>query len=138
MPNVHTTSRMIVDWGSQDSLVAAMMDPAFYPKPPDEVTHKETHISHLFFAGDLVYKLKKPIRYSPSPNTSQQAARYSAKEKKACNGRLDTRKIRELVAKTRGMIVAGLLACSIAKQRCITMGTKGIEIVGMDGQMLKK
>ena len=35
-------------------------------------------------------------------------------------------------------LVAGLLACSIAKQRCITMGTKGIEIVGMDGQMLKK
>ena len=33
--------------------------PAFYPKPPDEVTHKETHISHLFFAGDLVYKIKK-------------------------------------------------------------------------------
>ena len=105
MPNVHTTSRMIVDWGSQDSLVAAMMDPAFYPKPPDEVTHKETHISHLFFAGDLVYKLKKPIRYSPSPNPSQLAARMKVRRRKLGNGRLDTRKIRELVAKTRGMIV---------------------------------
>ena len=48
----------------QDSLVAAMMEPSFYPKPPNEVTHKETHISHLFFAGDLVYKIKKPVRFS--------------------------------------------------------------------------
>jgi uncharacterized protein len=48
----------------QDRLVAAMMEPRFYPKPPNEVTHKETHISHLFFAGDLVYKIKKPVRFS--------------------------------------------------------------------------
>lgn len=53
-----------LDWGSQDSLVSAMMDPRFYPKPPPEVTHRETHISHLFFAGDLVYKVKKAVRYS--------------------------------------------------------------------------
>jgi aminoglycoside phosphotransferase family enzyme/predicted kinase len=44
-------------------LVAAMMEPIFYPKPPQTVTHKETHISHLFFAGDLVFKLKKPVRF---------------------------------------------------------------------------
>jgi aminoglycoside phosphotransferase family enzyme/predicted kinase len=41
-----------------------MMEPGFYPKPPDKVTHKETHISHLFFAGDLVYKIKKSVRFS--------------------------------------------------------------------------
>ena len=48
---------------AQESLVAAMMEPDFYPKPPAEVTHKETHISHLFFAGDLVYKIKKAVRF---------------------------------------------------------------------------
>ena len=49
---------------AQASLVQAMLDPQFYPKPPDTVTHRETHISHLFFAGELVFKLKKAVRYS--------------------------------------------------------------------------
>jgi aminoglycoside phosphotransferase family enzyme/predicted kinase len=48
----------------QDALLAAMLQPDFYPRPPAEVVHKETHISHLFFAGDLVYKVKKAVRYS--------------------------------------------------------------------------
>jgi len=48
----------------QKSLVQAMLEPQFYPKPPATVTHSETHISHLFFAGELVFKLKKPVRYS--------------------------------------------------------------------------
>ena len=88
MPNVHTTSRMIVDCGSQDSLVAAMMDPAFYPKPSDEVTHKETHISHLFFAGDLVYKLKKPIRYSFLDYSTLAKRRHYLQEEFRLNRRL--------------------------------------------------
>ena len=49
---------------SRESLVQAMLGPEFYPKPPATVTHKETHISHLFFAGELVYKVKKAVRYS--------------------------------------------------------------------------
>jgi hypothetical protein len=48
----------------QSSLVAAMTEPGFYPKPGGGVSHLETHISHLFFVGDLVYKLKKPVRFS--------------------------------------------------------------------------
>jgi uncharacterized protein len=48
----------------QDALVAAMLDPGFYPKPPPEIIHKETHISHVFIAGDLVYKIKKAVRFS--------------------------------------------------------------------------
>ena len=48
----------------QHIAVSVLENPEFYPKPPAEVTHKETHISHLFFAGDLVYKIKKPVRYS--------------------------------------------------------------------------
>ena len=52
------------DQPMQNSLLSAMMQPEFYPKAPAEVSHRETHISHLFFAGDLVYKIKKPVRYS--------------------------------------------------------------------------
>ncbi len=49
---------------SQEALVAAMSNPDFYPKPRAAIQHKETHISHVFFAGDLVYKVKKAVRYS--------------------------------------------------------------------------
>src|SRR4029434_6088038 len=52
------------DLTAQGSLVAAMMAPEFYSKPGCEVTHQETHISHLFFVDDLVYKIKKPVRFS--------------------------------------------------------------------------
>jgi uncharacterized protein len=48
----------------RDGLIAAMMDPSFYPKPPPEIIHKETHISHVFLAGELVYKIKKAVRFS--------------------------------------------------------------------------
>lgn len=48
----------------QCSLLAAMMERDFYPSRPPQVTHLETHISHLFFVGDLVYKVKKPVRFS--------------------------------------------------------------------------
>lgn len=42
-------------------LVAAMLDPAFYPHHPESVELRETHISWVFRAGHLAYKLKKPI-----------------------------------------------------------------------------
>ena len=42
-------------------LVAAMSDPAFYPHHPQTVELRETHISWVFRAGPLAYKLKKPI-----------------------------------------------------------------------------
>jgi len=46
------------------SLMEAMLEPTFYPRRPSSVSHRETHISDLFFAGDLVYKVKKNVRYS--------------------------------------------------------------------------
>jgi len=34
-----------------------------YCPPVPEVTCRETHMSHVFLAGDRVYKLKKPVRF---------------------------------------------------------------------------
>ena len=48
---------------AQETLVSAMLDPAFYPNHPEEILHKETHISHIFLVGALVYKIKKPVRF---------------------------------------------------------------------------
>ena len=40
-----------------------MLEPGFYPKRPSKVAHKETHISHVFLTDDLVYKVKKAVRF---------------------------------------------------------------------------
>ena len=36
-------------------------DPRSYDHAVERVEHHQTHISHLFFAGDYVYKVKKPL-----------------------------------------------------------------------------
>jgi hypothetical protein len=57
---IHTSDKR----GSQGELVSAMLEPCFYPKRPSKVAHKETHISHLFLTDNLVYKVKKAVRFS--------------------------------------------------------------------------
>ena len=53
------------DRGMADQLsseiVAAMLDPGFYPYRPERVEFRETHISWVFLAGELAYKVKKPL-----------------------------------------------------------------------------
>lgn len=72
----------------EGALIDAMMRPAFYPKPPNEVTHKETHISHVFFAGDLVYKIKKPVRFSFLDYSTLAKRRYYLQQELELNRRL--------------------------------------------------
>jgi uncharacterized protein len=74
----------------QKEIVAAMMQPGFYPKPPAKVTHKETHISHLFFAGELVYKIKKAVRYSFLDYSTLDNRRHFINEELRLNRRLAT------------------------------------------------
>ena len=42
-------------------LVGAMLEPSFYAHAPPSVELRETHISWVFLAGDLAYKVKKPL-----------------------------------------------------------------------------
>ena len=44
-------------------LVAALLRPEAYPRRPDRVELRETHVSWVFLAGDRVYKVKKPVRF---------------------------------------------------------------------------
>ena len=46
---------------TQDALLAALLRPQTYPHPVTQVEHMQTHISHVFLAGDYAYKLKKPV-----------------------------------------------------------------------------
>ncbi len=43
--------------------VRALLDPAAYPHAPAAVELRQTHISWVFLAGDLVYKTKKPVDF---------------------------------------------------------------------------
>ena len=72
----------------QPSLLAALMEPDFYPGRPPQVTHLETHISHLFFAGDLVYKVKKPVRFSFLDYSTLERRRHFLYEELRLNRRL--------------------------------------------------
>lgn len=42
-------------------LVGAMLEPGFYPHAPPSVELRETHISWVLLAGELAYKVKKPV-----------------------------------------------------------------------------
>jgi uncharacterized protein len=72
----------------QDGLIAAMMEPGFYSKPPPEIIHKETHISHVFLAGELVYKVKKAIRFSFLDYSTLGKRRHFLNEELRLNRRL--------------------------------------------------
>jgi aminoglycoside phosphotransferase family enzyme/predicted kinase len=65
-----------------------MLDPLFYPRGPSEVGHRETHISHLFFVGDLVYKVKKAVRFSFLDYSTPVKRRYFLHEELRLNRRL--------------------------------------------------
>ena len=88
MSNVDVAAVESTDSEREESLIEAMMRPAFYPKLPTEVSHKETHISHVFFAGDLVYKLKKPVRFSFLDYSTLTKRRYYLQQELQLNRRL--------------------------------------------------
>jgi len=65
-----------------------MLEPSFYPGGVFEVSHTETHISHIFFAGNLVYKVKKPVRFSFLDYSTLAKRRHFLQEELRLNARL--------------------------------------------------
>ncbi len=57
-------------------LVASMSNPAFYPHGPDDVQLIQTHISWIFIAGDLVYKVKKAVDFGFLDFTTLEKRNY--------------------------------------------------------------
>ncbi|MBI4310926.1 MAG: AAA family ATPase [Chloroflexi bacterium] len=48
---------------SHEELVKQLLQPEAYPERPATVRLVQTHVSSLFFAGDFVYKVKRPVNY---------------------------------------------------------------------------
>lgn len=69
-------------------LLADLHNTAAYPPPAGPVEHLETHISHVFLAGDYAYKLKKPVDFGFLDFTTLEKRRAACTEEVRLNRRL--------------------------------------------------
>ena len=70
------------------SLKKALLNPTLYLDHPREVGLVETHISLLFFTGDYVYKLKKPVDFGFLDFTTLEKRKYFCEQEVKLNRRL--------------------------------------------------
>lgn len=69
-------------------LVRAMSEPGFYPHRPHGVELRQTHISYVFLTDDLVFKVKKPVRFSFLDYSTLEKRLYYCQEELRLNRRL--------------------------------------------------
>ncbi len=69
-------------------LVQAMSRPDFYAHNPDSVQLLQTHISFIFIAGDLVYKVKKSVDFGFLDFTTLEKRKFYCDEELRLNRRL--------------------------------------------------
>jgi aminoglycoside phosphotransferase family enzyme len=71
-------------------LVQSLLDPQAYPEPPKRVELRQTQISYVFLAGDLVYKVKKPVDFGFLDYTTLEKRREYCLKEVELNRRLCT------------------------------------------------
>lgn len=69
-------------------LVTAMSRPDFYPHRPASVELIQTHISYVFIAGDLVYKVKKAVDFGFLDFTTLEKRKENCLKEVSLNRRL--------------------------------------------------
>jgi aminoglycoside phosphotransferase family enzyme len=69
-------------------LQKALLNPEIYSDHPKEVRFFETHISLLFFTGNHVYKVKKPVDFGFLDFTSLEKRKYFCEQEVTLNRRL--------------------------------------------------
>jgi hypothetical protein len=70
-----------------DHLIRAMSDPTLYPHRPQTVRVVQTHISVVFIADELVYKIKKPLNLGFLDFTTLQKREYFCNREVELNSR---------------------------------------------------
>jgi hypothetical protein len=73
---------------SLPDLLAVLSQPTCYPHQPAHVEVVQTHISVVFLAGEVVYKLKKPVRFSFLDYSTLALRRHYCEEEVRLNRRL--------------------------------------------------
>jgi hypothetical protein len=74
--------------GSGGNLIEFLLEPESYPSRPSSVIHYETHISHVFVAGPVVYKIKKSVDFGFLDFTTLAKRRFYCREEVLLNSRL--------------------------------------------------
>ena len=70
------------------ALIAAMSRPEFYPERPKRVELIQTHISCVFLAGEVVYKIRKPVRFAFLDYSTLKQRYHFSQEEVRLNRRL--------------------------------------------------
>lgn len=73
---------------AQTALATAMLNPAVYGDGVEQTEKLETHISHVFFAGPFVYKIKKAVNLGFLDFRTLDARRFYCQEELRLNRRL--------------------------------------------------
>ena len=68
-------------------LIDALLNPACYAHPVEQVELVETHISWVFLAGSFAYKLKKPVNFGFLDFSTLEKRRYFCSEELRLNRR---------------------------------------------------
>ena len=95
--------------GSLPPALVGLLDRAAYPHRPAGVELRETHISWVFLAGDLAFKLKKPLRLPFLDYGSLDRRRELCLEEMRLNSRLAPevyRGVRAIVPSQTGVRIA--------------------------------
>jgi hypothetical protein len=82
-------------------LIETMKKPDFYPHHPAEVEFIQTHISYVFIAGDIVYKVKKHLQFDFLDFTSLEKRKFYCEEELRLNRRLAPDTYLDVVAISR-------------------------------------
>ena len=88
--------------GKQPELVEAMLERGFYPHAPPSVELRDTHISWVFLAGELAYKVKKPVTFPFLDYGSLERRHEMCREEVCLNRRLAPEIYLRVVAIGRG------------------------------------
>src|SRR5688572_795830 len=70
------------------ALLTVLARPESYPHHPARVEVVQTHISVVFLAGEVVYKLKKPVRFSFLDYSTLALRQHYCQEEVRLNRRL--------------------------------------------------
>ena len=73
---------------NQAALVHWLSNPDTHVSRPQQVEHLETHISHVFLAGNDVYKLKKPVKFDFLDFSTSEARERACRDELRLNRRL--------------------------------------------------
>jgi uncharacterized protein len=85
-----------------DDLIRELSDPSVYPHRPDSIQVIQTHISAVFVAGDLVYKVKKPVNFGFLDFTTLEKRRHFCRQEVALNSRFSKGLYLDVVSIYRG------------------------------------